>query len=233
MKTELPYRHEFKYRCTAAQLQVLKGRLDAVMALDSHAGAAGYTIRSMYFDNYENQYYYENENGTDPREKYRIRIYNADASRITLECKRKEHTKTLKTICPLTLEQFRGIMDGCCPFSDSDSAKLLNRFLYLQKTECLKPAVIVEYDRIPYVCTAGNVRITLVQNIRPSCDFSQFFSRSIPTRPIMPLGEHILEVKYDELLPGYIKQVLNLDNLQQITFSKYYLCRKISLGGTL
>ena len=135
MKTELPYRHEFKYRCTAAQLQVLKGRLDAVMALDSHAGAAGYTIRSMYFDNYENQYYYENENGTDPREKYRIRIYNADASRITLECKRKEHTKTLKTICPLTLEQFRGIMDGCCPFSDSDSAKLLNRFLYLQKTE--------------------------------------------------------------------------------------------------
>ena len=89
MKTELPYRHEFKYRCTAAQLQVLKGRLDAVMALDSHAGAAGYTIRSMYFDNYENQYYYENENGTDPREKYRIRIYNADASRITLECKRK------------------------------------------------------------------------------------------------------------------------------------------------
>ena len=60
MKTELPYRHEFKYRCTAAQLQVLKGRLDAVMALDSHAGAAGYTIRSMYFDNYENQYYYEN-----------------------------------------------------------------------------------------------------------------------------------------------------------------------------
>ena len=233
MKTELPYRHEFKYRCTAAQLQVLKGRLDAVMALDSHVGAAGYTIRSMYFDNYENQYYYENENGTDPREKYRIRIYNADASRITLECKRKEHTKTLKTICPLTLEQFRGIMDGCCPFSDSDSAKLLNRFLYLQKTECLKPAVIVEYDRIPYVCSAGNVRITLDQNIRSSCDFSQFFSRSIPTRPIMPLGEHILEVKYDELLPGYIKQVLNLDNLQQITFSKYYLCRKISLGGTL
>ena len=233
MKTELPYRHEFKYRCTAAQLQVLKGRLDAVMALDSHAGAAGYTIRSMYFDNYENQYYYENENGTDPREKYRIRIYNADASRITLECKRKEHTKTLKTICPLTLEQFRGIMDGCCPFSDSDSAKLLNRFLYLQKTECLKPAVIVEYDRIPYVCTAGNVRITLDQKLRTGLYSTDLFNPNLPTYPVFDDPVEVLEVKYDELLPGYIKQVLNLDNLQQITFSKYYLCRKISLGGTL
>lgn len=233
MKTELPYRHEFKYRCTAAQLQVLKSRLDAVMTLDSHAGAAGYTIRSMYFDNYGNRYYYENEDGTDPREKYRIRIYNADASHITLECKRKEHSKTLKTACPLTLEQFRGIMDGCCPFSDSEGTQLLNKFLYLQRTECLKPAVIVEYDRIPYVCSAGNVRITLDRNIRSSRGFSQFFSPSMPSRPIMPLGEHILEVKYDELLPDYIKQVLDLDNLQQITFSKYYLCRKFSLGGSL
>ena len=85
------YRHEFKYRCTAAQLAVLKGRLDAVMVPDAHAGPEGYTIRSLYFDDWENRCYYGNENGTDPREKFRIRIYNASEDRITLECKRKEH----------------------------------------------------------------------------------------------------------------------------------------------
>lgn len=226
-------RHEFKYRCTEAQLSVLKNRLDSALALDSHAGAGGYTIRSMYFDNYANRYYYENVNGTDPREKFRIRIYNADASRITLECKRKEHTKTIKTACPLTLEQYQAILQNTCPFSSRDRDSVLNKFLILQKTQQLKPAVIVEYDRIPYVCPTGNVRITLDKNIRSSNQFSRFFDPAIPSRPLLPAAQHILEVKYDELLPDYIKDLLQLDSLQQTTFSKYYLCRKYSFGGLL
>lgn len=227
------YRHEFKYRCTAAQLAVLKGRLDAVMVPDCHAGPEGYTIRSLYFDDWENRCYYENENGTDPREKFRIRIYNASADRITLECKRKEHGKTLKTACPLTRQQFDALLNNRCGLSERADQVLLNKFLLLQSTRGMTPAVIVEYDRMPYVCEAGNVRITLDQNIRSSDDFSHFFSADIPFRAVMPLGEQLLEVKYDQLLPDYIRQALSLDCLRQTTFSKYYLCRKFSFGGIL
>ena len=226
-------RHEFKYRCTEAQLCVLKNRLDKALPLDAHAGSGGYTIRSMYFDNYANRFYYENENGTDPREKFRIRIYNADASRITLECKRKEHTKTMKTSCRLTMEQYQSILRNSMPLSPEVQNPVLRKFLYLQKTQGLKPAVIVEYDRIPYVCPTGNVRITLDKNIRSSNAFSNFFDPSLPCRPLLPTAQHILEVKYDELLPDHIHQLLQLDSLQQTTFSKYYLCRKYSFGGIL
>ena len=233
MKTEQTSRHEFKYRCTEAQLCILKNRLDNALALDDHADAGGYSIRSMYFDNYANRFYYENENGTDPREKYRIRIYNGDPSRITLECKRKEHTKTQKSSCRLTMEQYQAILRNDCAFSAQEQDTLLNKFLILQKTQAMTPAVIVEYDRIPYVHPMGNVRITLDRNIRSSNAFSRFFDPALPCRPLMPAAQHILEVKYDELLPDYIKELLQLDSLQQTTFSKYYLCRKHSFGGIL
>jgi hypothetical protein len=47
----------------------------------------------------------------------------------------------------------------------------------------------------------------------------------------MQTGQHLVEVKYDEFFPDFIKGSLQLNNLQQTAFSKYYLCRKFSLGG--
>ena len=41
---------------------------------------------------------------------------------------------------------------------------------------------------------------------------------------------HILEVKYDELLPGTIRELLTAgQQLSQISFSKYALCRRYSM----
>ena len=45
----------------------------------------------------------------------------------------------------------------------------------------------------------------------------------------MPTGKHILEVKYDELLPDFLYQLMSLGSLQQTAFSKYYLCRKFTV----
>lgn len=230
MKSNIKYRHEFKYLCTTAQIEILKSRLKYILPIDKHASDDGYCVRSMYFDNYENKCFYENENGTDLREKYRIRIYNADPSRISLECKKKERGKTQKSSCLLTVDQYNMLLRGGNLNNIEGNDKLLNKFLYIMKTQYMKPAVIVEYDRIPFVCSAGNVRITLDTNIRSSNSFNSFFSADISSRLILPSGQHLLEVKFDEFLPAYIKEILQLDNLQQTTFSKYYLCRKYSLG---
>ena len=90
-KRELKYRHELKYVCTAAELALIQSRIHHLIPLDSHVGDTGmYNIRSLYFDDYYNRCYYENENGTDPREKFRIRIYNGSTDKISLELKKKE-----------------------------------------------------------------------------------------------------------------------------------------------
>lgn len=223
------FRHEMKYLISTGQLRLIQNRISNLVFLDSHVGASGmYTIRSLYFDDYENRCFYENENGTDPREKFRIRIYNGSADKITLECKRKERGKTLKTSCPLTEEQTRMLMAGK-PIPDiANQPEVLRKLTLQMLTRQMRPMVIVEYDRVPYVYKNGNVRITLDTNIASSKEISRFLDETIPKRPVMPTGQQLLEVKYDEYLPDFIYRNLQLHSLQQTAFSKYYICRKFT-----
>ena len=103
---------------------------------------------------------------------------------------------------------------------------LLRKLSLLMMTRRMRPVVIVEYDRIPYVYKNGNVRITLDTNIRSSSAVETFLERQIPNRPVMSAGQQLLEVKYDEYLPDFIYRALQLHSLRQTAFSKYYICRK-------
>lgn len=231
MNTAEPmYRHEMKYLISTAQLALLKSRIEHIMQPDPHAGKDGtYNIRSLYFDDYHDRCFWENENGTDPREKFRIRIYNHSPERITLECKRKEHGKTLKTSCPLTREQAQLLMQGR-PLQDlSGLPPLLRKMTLDMRLHLLKPVVIVEYERMPFLYRDGNVRVTFDMNMSSSASVREFLSGDVPHRPIMPAGMHLLEVKFDEYLPDHIYRSLNLGQLQQTAYSKYYLSRKYAL----
>ena len=188
-----------------------------------------YNIRSLYFDDYDNRCFYENENGTDPREKFRIRIYNHSTDRIVLECKRKERGKTLKTSCSLTLEQTKLLMHGKYLGNIADQHPVLQKLTCEMMTRKMQPVVIVEYDRSPYVYKNGNVRVTLDYNISSCSAVERFLDKEIPKRPVMPLGQTILEVKYDEYLPDFVYNQIQLHNLRQTAFSKYYICRKYTL----
>lgn len=231
MKRDIKYRHELKYQCSIVQLQIIKSRLDRMISIDKNAPNGHYLVRSMYFDNYANRCYYENEIGASPREKFRIRIYNASDEKISLECKRKERGKIYKTSCCISKEQFYALTNNRKIEDISNKNSLLQKFYYLMKTELFRPVIIVEYDRIPYVYKDGNVRITIDKNIRSTIDFEHFFESNLSTRDIMLSGQHLLEVKFDEFLPDFIKETLELSDLRRTTFSKYYLCRKFSTGG--
>lgn len=224
------YRHELKYLCSYAQLKMLEVRFRGLVPLDPHVGEEGiYNIRSLYFDDYYDRYLKENEAGTDPREKFRIRIYNHSSERISLELKKKMRGKTQKLSCRLTEEQCRTLMAGKIPDISKDAPAVLQKLCILMRTNLLKPKVIVEYERTPYVYPQGNVRITLDENIRASSRVDLFLEDQIPMRPILMAGQHVLEVKYDEYIPDFIYRTVQIENLRQTAFSKYYLCRKYNL----
>ena len=226
-KNQTKYRHELKYQVTDAQIRMLKNRINHLLPLDSHVAQTGsYRIRSLYFDDYYDRCMKENENGTDPREKFRIRIYNGSSAKISLECKRKERGKTHKTSCPLTVEQTKLLMAGRILPDIGAQPPLLRKLTLEMMTRRLRPVVIVEYERIPYVYKNGNVRITLDTNIGSSSAVDTFLDPWIQTRPVLPVGQQLLEVKYDEYLPDFIYRSLMLPSLQQTAFSKYYICRK-------
>lgn len=221
------YRHEFKYICSEAQLACLKGRLSGIMRFDSHADQNGkYQIRSVYFDDYQDTGFYENENGTDPREKFRIRIYNCDAGLIELENKKKICGMTSKDSCEIQKDLCEALLREEPEALDSCDIPVWNKFALGWNTRMLRPKAIVDYERTVFVCPLGNVRITFDRNISSSADYGHFFDKTMKRRPVMPMGMHVLEVKYDEFLPDYIYKGIELENLQRTAFSKYYLCRK-------
>lgn len=226
------YRHEYKYQIDAMQKEVLKLRAQGVLERDAHAGENGeYLIRSLYFDSPEDACFYENENGVDPREKYRIRIYNCDGRRISLECKAKRRGMTKKTACLITREQCEHFMEGVIPEADESVSEGQRPLFYRMRERNLRPVVIVQYMRTPYVSAAGNVRVTFDDAIASSNAIDGFFREDIPLRSVLPAGSSILEVKWDELLPSHVKGQLELDSLQWTAFSKYYLCRRYNCYG--
>lgn len=227
---EKKFRHELKYLISTAEMQLLRNRVCCLLKPDVHSGPGGiYSIRSLYFDDYQNRCFYENENGVDPREKFRIRIYNHSSEKITLECKRKECGKTLKTSCPLTVAQTLVLIEGKILPDLENQPPLLRRLTVEMLTRKMKPVVIVEYDRVPYVCKNGNVRITFDTNISTSKAIGSFLDPVIQKCPVLMRGQQLLEVKYDEYMPDPIYRSMQLGDLQQTAFSKYYICRKFSL----
>ena len=91
----------------------------------------------------------------------------------------------------------------------------------------MMPGCIVEYARCAMVDEIGNVRITFDMDIASCLQPEVFLDGAADAfHPVMPPGMHILEVKYDELLPEYILQAVDLNTLRRQSVSKYVLARR-------
>lgn len=232
LKKAKKFRHEYKYISPEYILAGLEARIGSVMIHDPHTGPEGfYSIRSIYFDDIYNTCYFENENGTDPREKFRIRIYNCSKERISLELKQKERGLCHKISVPLSVDQCSQIMEGKIPnWTDSDPY-LYKKLIMQMNARALRPVCIVSYERVPFIWNDGNVRVTFDRNIRSSAVIGAFFDPFAAARPIMPNFTNMVEVKFDEILPDFINEVLQTGRLRQTAFSKYYLCRRYNLAA--
>lgn len=135
---------------------------------------------------------------------------------------------TYKVHSIITKEECKNIL-GEKFYGRQEENKLLSKFYIQYKGKKLRSKVIVTYERTPYIYSAGNVRITLDRNIGGTIKVQDFFEEYLPVRPVMPPGQHILEVKYDEFLPDFLYQIMNLRDLKQTAYSKYYFCRKFTM----
>lgn len=220
------YRFEYKYCITEQEKDLLQNRIDMLLNIDKNAQENKYySIRSIYFDDYKDTNLNQVINGISEREKYRIRFYNLDDSYICLEKKQKENNMTNKQSCRITKEQLLNILKGEKLVIKKENHKLLNEFYLKMLTQAYKPACIIDYDRVPYTYVAGNVRLTLDYNMSVSYDFDDVFSDKLNKIPFAENNMALLEVKFNDFIPDYIRWSLQLNNLNRISYSKYALGR--------
>ena len=213
---------------TNQKLSLLQSRISEVLELDPHTPKGGrYLIHSLYFDDYKDTSVYTVEAGLSERYKWRIRYYGYDLTYIVLEKKEKKEGRCHKKSCRLTVEEYHTIVDGNITelVYDTDK-KLIQELACDMMTRDYRPKVIVDYERIAYVEEITNVRITFDMKISASYELEHFLDGDYTRFYVLPSGYNVLEVKFDDILPSYIKNLVESHSFVQSAFSKYYYGRK-------
>lgn len=216
------YRHELKYIISTSAAELLRRRLPHIMGRDPHAGPTGkYTIRSLYFDGFFAEAFHEKVSGIEDRMKYRIRYYNYEPQFLKLECKEKHGSLTRKRAATVSLEQALALQNKQ-PLAEAEG--LVLELQQKMHWDGLRPRVLVDYDRTPFVCADGNTRITLDENIRTRPGSWELLGDHHAMIPVLEPGQVVLEVKFDDFLPGYLADALADIPKTPMAISKFALC---------
>ena len=128
----------------------------------------------------------------------------------------------------MTRGQVEAVLAGDSAALLQGDAPLLREFYYECTARLMRPRVIVDYDREPFVLDAGDVRITFDKNLHSGLNSIDLFNPYVPT--VSPFDEPwtVLEVKYDRVLPPYIAELLSwaVPEACRSAVSKYTWCRR-------
>ena len=228
MKKEYKYRYELKFKISDAAAEVLKQKLSLILDKDKFAyyKDGSYLIKSLYFDDRESSSYYEKMDGVLYRKKYRIRMYNDDDTFIRLEKKMKHNNFTAKEQILISKNIYSKILNGKIDEIDNPTG-LLEEFISDVKVKGLIPSVIVEYHRLAFTYPISEVRITFDSNVQSGLYDYNLFNEDYPRYNVLDPGCQILEVKFNEVLPLHIANILNDIPSARQAISKFAICRSI------
>ena len=219
-------RHELKFQIDALEHDVLQKKLRTVLKPDPNMKPRDwYNVRTLYFDDYKDSALQEKEAGIYKRKKYRLRIYNHSDSVIKFECKNKIGSHNYKETARINRKLADQLIVGdysSLTVSDND---LLKGFYLESRYRLMRPVVIVEYERQAFIHPIGNVRITFDTCLRVGFDTASFFNKNIPLMRVLDPLDTILEVKYNEVIPQYIRGLFPDTIPPHLAIGKFVICR--------
>jgi hypothetical protein len=242
------WRHEVKFILDETAFHRLYFGLKPIMYQDRHAvptepaGFPAYRIRSLYFDDIGLKGVFDKLAGNNPRHKFRIRIYQGSHQYIRLEKKIKSGNMTQKRSCRLDREQTDRLLAGDWASLHDETLEslrknpdrtrrqqlhLLLQFYAENRTQLLEPHLLVDYQRMPLIFPAGNVRITFDRFLSTGIYRKDLWDPGAALQPVFNDGRLIMEVKYDRFLPDFIRSAIRYPGLSPFAVSKYVQCAGI------
>ncbi|AZN39577.1 polyphosphate polymerase domain-containing protein [Paenibacillus albus] len=220
-------RNEYKYYIHLHEYMTLRHRLTKIMNMDEYSiDGEGYGIRSLYFDGYQNHSLYDKNNGVFKRDKYRIRIYNGQDDRITLERKSKYGDYIAKEGAALSRKEYEALLVGDAQCLKDKDNLLCNEFYHAVTNRAFRPTVIVDYTREAYVYPHGNVRVTFDKRVSAGVNTIDLFDDNLALEEAISGPITVMEVKFDSYLPDFVRKVVQPDHYVRSAISKYVICRE-------
>ncbi len=233
----MPLRSEIKYIVPNYKMDILREMITPFVELDKFArGRVGnhYTVKSIYFDSPQFDFYTEKIHHEKHRKKVRLRGYNDEnpTNTVFMEIKRKYESPIFKNRAPMEYQQALEVIAGkqvedfiTNTKKFPDATGNAKRFMYLMFKRHLRPVVNVIYEREPYLGKHnGTIRVTFDKNLRssPYPTVNELYQEK---RIRYALKDHfILEVKYNDYYPSWMKPVIGTLGLMKQPASKYTIC---------
>jgi len=223
------YRNEFKFFINAHQKNVMVNKLSKICQRDFFCDAdGGYLISSLYFDDYNQSAIFDKLSGIRDRKKFRVRVYNYQSNVIKLERKIKREYVTEKSHIQISKEEYDALVSGDVSYLRHKDDVVAKDFYLYYRTKNLRPRVVVEYRREAFIYKYGDVRITFDSSLRAGVFQKDLFSNGYMISAI-PQDQIILEVKYTGYFPDVVRNIIQIDNLQWQSVSKYVMCYVVGM----
>lgn len=217
-------RREEKYLIDYSEYSVIASRIRELLTPDKNARDGRYSICSLYFDDPFGTALAEKEDGNAVHVKFRIRTYGGSKKIIRLERKTKRGIVTEKHSAVITEAELDKIIKGELVDENSECFGLVSEMY----SRAFRPAVSVRYDREAYVFEPLGIRVTFDFNIDSlPPDKETLFGRTERAIPAIERGQIIMEIKYSERCPSFVRKCCQTYGMQ-LSVSKYALCRNAS-----
>ena len=238
LKVEDFIRYEFKFPLDLSKREKVESEVANFMSFDGHVHpelSNAYYVRSLYYDNDAATNYYEKIDGVKMRRKFRLRTYGKlieSSLPIYLEEKNRDGDRVHKHRVPIdpsqlpifyNPEQYPDLHEH---FSGVD---LVDRFMFDTIRRSLKPRLLVDYVRRPYVSAYDmNFRVTF-DSVLMSAEVNNLFPPSSESWKYSFAGFTILEVKFHRRIPAWFHRIIQVHNLRRVSFSKF--CKGMEATG--
>lgn len=230
-------RTEYKYLIPYHLIDDIRAEIWPYVNVDEFAREreqAEYTVRSIYLDTPQLNFYNEKIEGLKVRRKLRIRGYNEfhQDNLIFLEIKRKYVNFVDKNRAPLRQGNLAGLMQThefeqfvISLSGHGQEVENAYRFFFHLLKRGLQPTCLVIYEREAFFNKFDpGFRLTFDKNVRSSLypSLDKLHSEDA-IRYALP-NYFILEMKFDHGIPSWMRSLIRRYEFTRLALSKYTIC---------
>jgi hypothetical protein len=224
-------RYEFKYILSNKLAEKIESEVRYFMRYDGYVDPKlgnRYIVRSLYFENESYVNFNEKVDGIKKRKKFRLRTYSRSSlqnSSFFLEEKGRVNERTYKNRSKISNFDLNKIFNVKSHIGEIlisyPQNELLNGFVYESMRKDLKPMILVDYMRRPYVNNHGLLfRATFDSNIQACLSKAIHPDIHKVNWKECKAGYTVLEVKFERSIPPWFHRIIQCYNLRRVSISK-------------
>ena len=230
-ENEIFQRYEFKYILNKRISYQIEEEARNFMVYDGFVHKElnnQYFVRSLYYENIFSSNFYEKVDGMKIRRKYRLRtygnLYDPNVP-IFFEVKGRNLERTYKRRIKVEYNYLNYFLDRSKNFNllkIYHNKEMIKHFVYDTYKKNIKPYILIDYIRRPYVNKFGlYFRLTFDNELITTKTNRLFSEKKDLSWLECKAGYTILEVKFDRSIPAWFHRIIQSYNLNRRSISKF------------